>query len=152
MKKLLLLGLFFIVVCSHIFANDNFIVPGKRVNGYYLGMKKQQIINSFGKPSSKEVGAGGHILNMKYDDYGFTFNIATADGEVCGIDVENTGYQTKEGIRVGSSYADVVETYGAPKKTSQFGPFIAVSYNGIIFKIDISLNSTVTMISLTYGR
>lgn len=86
-----------------------------KAGGVYLGQRFSDVKAIYGEPVSSRPGAGKGTI-YSYGRNGTTFDIF-ASSEVQGIIVKgNNGIATVDGIKVGSSVADVKKVYGEPQR------------------------------------
>jgi hypothetical protein len=155
MKKisLLLMSLTILVqicACSdEIWSDELTIVPGERVNGYYIGTTTEaQIRKSLGKPSEEHTIDNGSYLMLAYQHYDLQFLMDTETRILKMVRLSGRLYKTRENLRIGSSYADLKKFYGEPATTSKTaeGGTIAVYSSGI--SVEIGKSQTITVITI----
>ncbi len=98
------------------------IVPGESVGSVKLGMNITEVTSVLGTPKSTQGRPDGSVIYRWYEfkgEGGIGLR-ATRTGEVYRIWVaNNTRYATKEGIRVGSSEAEIRVALGEPTKAEE---------------------------------
>lgn len=110
-KKAVLLAFGFVFLCSSLCSAK---LPGEQMalGGITLGMSKQQVYAIYGKPVA--LGRNGFVI--EYGRYGTTFQIRVSDREpvrrVCVVG--NNGIATPAGVKVGTSYDEVIRLLGKP--------------------------------------
>lgn len=120
------------------------IVSGERVGPVKLGMNITEVTSVLGTPKSTQGRPDGSVVYRWYElkGEGGVGLRATRTGEVYRIWVaNNTRYATKEGIRVGSSEAEIRVALGEPTKTEENhdDKDMELSYDnlGIVFVINL---------------
>ena len=94
--------------------------PGERINGFYVNKTTaSDIQKSFGKPEKQRASKDGTRTLLMYPKAGYTFLIDPKTNIVKRIVTQNPALATKEGIKVGSSYDDVMKAYGKPSSTKE---------------------------------
>ena len=109
-------------------SRDRTIVPGSRVGPVFLDASLRELVQAFGEPVESAVSripGGRPALLYRYADPdaapegSLQVLVREHDQMVYSIRIEGTeSFQTREGVRVGSSEALVRASYGKPQSTS----------------------------------
>lgn len=109
-------------------SRDRTIVPGERVGPVLLDASLRELVQAFGEPIESAVSrlpGGRPALVYRYADPdaspegNLQVLVREHDQSVYSIRIEGIeGFQTREGVRVGSSEALVRASYGRPQSTS----------------------------------
>lgn len=109
-------------------SRDRTIVPGSRVGPVFLDASLRELVQAFGEPVESAVSripGGRPALLYRYADPdaspegSLQVLVREHDQTVYSIRIEGTeSFQTREGVRVGSSEALVRASYGKPQSTS----------------------------------
>lgn len=138
---------------------DKTVMPGMRVGPVFLDMPLRQMIEVFGEPVSgndSRLPGGRPALLYRYPDPiaadgAILVLVREHDQTVYSIHVErNENYQTREGVRFGSSEALVRASFGKPQSvgettvTGQDGTTAAMRIycylNGVALRLDANGN------------
>ncbi|GEM_PF-3157657 len=94
------------------------VKEGKSLGEISLGMSEKEVLSILGRPSSRKPGEGG-VEAFMYPDRKLTVTLASSRDkkEVQWIYTESPDYKTHKGIKVGSSFEDLIAAYGTPFKT-----------------------------------
>lgn len=94
------------------------VKEGKSLGDISLGMTEKEVLDLLGRPSSRKPGEGGAEA-LLYPDRKLTITLASQgdNKEVQWIYTESPDYKTHKGIKVGSSFEDLIAAYGTPYKT-----------------------------------
>lgn len=120
---------------------DNLIVPATRVNGYTIGKTTEaDLKKELGNPAMVKASKDGKKSVLKYDKPDIAFLVDVSTRVLVTLMVRDTAYQTKEGLRVGSSAAEVEKALGKPAKTQSIrdGGSHSSYPSGINFEFDTS--------------
>ena len=108
---------------------DRFIIPGERTGPILLGMSLQKLIEVVGEPvssSAARLPGGRSALLYRYadpdasPDGALLVMVREADQTVYSIRLDRIeGFQTREGVRYGSSEARVRASFGKPQSKSR---------------------------------
>lgn len=134
--------------------HDKTVIPGLRAGPVFLDMPLRQMIEVFGEPVSgadSRLPGGRPALLYRYPDAGapdgaMLVLVREHDQTVYSIQVErNEGFQTREGVRFGSSEALVRATFGKPQSvgeaTARDSGTVMRTYcylNGLAVRLDAS--------------
>lgn len=137
-------------------SRDRTIVPGERVGPVFLDASLRELVQAFGEPIESAVSripGGRSALLYRYADPdaspegSLQVLVREHDQTVYSIHVEGLdGFQTREGVRVGSSEALVRASYGKPQSTSTF---TAVSGGTAVSRVYCYLNGLAVDLSET---
>ncbi|MBL7187327.1 MAG: hypothetical protein ISS70_13480 [Phycisphaerae bacterium] len=117
------------------------IVPGVGVGDYTLGMSKDDVLRSLGKPRNIHFAGENYTLDnlpkhyfMSYGDISFTIN----DGAVTGITAHNPSYEFANGLRVGNSEDKIKQAFGHDFEFEEFSGIDILTYEnkGLHFEIN----------------
>lgn len=110
---------------------DRYIVPGERAGTILLGMSLQKLIEVVGEPVSSTAaripGGRGALLYRYADpdaspDGAILVMVREADQTVYSIQLDRIeSFQTREGVRYGSSEARVRASFGKPQSIQESG-------------------------------
>jgi hypothetical protein len=120
---------------------DNLIVPATRVNGYTIGKTTEtDIKKELGNPVFVKLSKDGKKSVLKYDKPDIAFLVDFNTRVLVSMMVRSASYQTKEGLRIGSSSAEVEKALGKPAKTQNIrdGGSHTSYPSGINFEFDTS--------------
>jgi len=94
------------------------VKEGKSLGEVSIGMSEKDVLSVLGRPASRKAGGSG-VEALIYPDRKLTVTLASSgEGrEVQWIYTESTDYKTGKGIKVGSSFDEMVAAYGTPYKT-----------------------------------
>jgi hypothetical protein len=147
----LIVSLFLLLFALHARAADTLIVPGERIGDYYVNRATQaDIQKSLGKPEKQKKTKDGARIVLMYPKAGYTFLIDPGTKIAKRIVTQSPAFATKEGIKVGSSYDDVIKAYGKPGRTKQSPDKGSIlSYPS---GINIHLNPSRSVISLSVEK
>jgi hypothetical protein len=145
--------------------HDKTVIPGVRVGPVFLDMPLRKMIEVFGEPVSgtnSRMPGGRPALLYRYPDPGAADGailvlVREHDQTVYSIQVERIeNFQTREGVRFGSSEALVRATFGKPQSvgettaTSQDGVTAVMRMycylNGLAVRLDTSGNVEALMV------
>lgn len=128
---------------------DRFIIPGDRVGPVSLRMPLRQLITAMGEPVSStasRIPGGRPALLYRYADPEATTEgaifvlVREHDQTVYSIRIDRIeSYQTREGVRFGSSEALVRASFGKPQSVQRMGENAQRTYcylNGIAVQMD----------------
>ncbi|MHC4346783.1 MAG: LamG domain-containing protein, partial [Planctomycetota bacterium] len=119
---------------------DNLIVPGTRVGNYAIGISKDDVLRSLGKPNLIFHRGEKYTLDnlpkeyfMVYDDISF----GVVDDSVKGIGVHSSLYKFANGLRVGDSEQKIKQAFGdnCHFKETEGKDFLTYRDQGIQFEI-----------------
>lgn len=144
-------------------SRDRTIVPGERVGPVFLDASLRELVQAFGEPVESTVSrlpGGRPALVYRYADPdaapegSLQVLVREHDQSVYSIRIEGIdGFQTREGVRVGSSEALVRASYGKPQSTSTVTPVSGGTAVSRIYcyltGLAVSLGETGTVESLT---
>ena len=110
---------------------DKFIIPGERAGPILLGMPLRKLVEVVGEPVSSTAAhlpSGRGALLYRYadpdasPDGAMLVMVREADQTVYSIQIDSIeSFQTREGVRYGSSEALVRATFGKPQSIHQSG-------------------------------
>ena len=110
---------------------DRFIIPGERVGPILLGMPLQRLIEVVGEPVSStaaRIPGGRSALLYRYadpdasPDGALLVMVREADQTVYSVQLDRIeSFQTREGVRYGSSEARVRASFGKPQSIQESG-------------------------------
>ncbi len=123
---------------------DKKIIPGVRVGNIKIGMDISVIEKYWGKPARVE-RVKGKVLVYRYPHK--AVSILVAEGIVAAVQINSYKFSTPEGISIGSTYNQVIKTYG--KRFKQVNKSIFYNNLGIGFYFD---KGKVLEILLQYRR
>ena len=128
---------------------DRFIIPGERVGPVSLRMPLRQLITAMGEPvssTSSRIPGGRPALLYRYADPEATIEgailvmVIEHDQTVYSIQIDRIeSYQTREGVRFGSSEALVRASFGKPQSVQRMDENAPRTYcylNGIAVQMD----------------
>jgi len=146
MKYFITVFVLSLLLASPVFSQNYYISPGRGVEGLiYLGEDMARIFQKWGPSNTINEGYG--VLLYNYSKYQIGFGTDIVSNKVVGIYVNTYLYKTPEGLSVGTTYENVVNTYGSnyrlQSKTSAGGVGIFYDRRGIGFSI---LNNVVVSI------
>lgn len=128
-------------------SRDRTIVPGSRVGPVFLGSSLRELVRAFGEPvasAASRLPDGRPALLYRYPDPdaspegGLQMLVREQDQTVYSVKIEGIdSFQTRDGVRVGSSEALVRASYGRPQSTSTL---TAVSGTTTVSRIYCYLN------------
>jgi beta-lactamase regulating signal transducer with metallopeptidase domain len=119
---------------------DKIIVPGIRVGNYVLGMSKEDVLKSLGKPKVIFYGEEKYTLNnlprtyfMVYDDISF----GIVDDLVEGVSALSPLYKFANGLGVGDSEQKIKDAFGYDfsLKEFEFKNFLTYENKGLVFEV-----------------
>jgi hypothetical protein len=119
----------------------NIIVPGKRVGVYTLGMSKDDVLKSLGKPKAIFYGEEKYTLNnlprtyfMMFDDISFE----VIEDSVEGITVLSPFYKFTNGLGVGDSEQQIIKSFGSNfyLQETEVKDFLTYKNKGLVFEIN----------------
>ncbi|MFC1738438.1 DUF4019 domain-containing protein [Planctomycetota bacterium] len=119
---------------------DNLIVPGQRVGDFNLGMSKDDVLKSLGKPKMIFHGEERYTLDnlprtyfMVFDDISF----GIVDDSVEGIGVLSPLYKFANGLGVGDSEQEFKQAFGNDfqLKETEWKDFLTYENEGLEFEI-----------------
>ena len=128
---------------KHAHIIDKIIVPGLRVGDYALGMSKDDVLTSLGKP--KRSFHGGETQFLIFDDVSF----GIVDASVKGIGVHSSLYKFANGLGVGDSEEKIKQAFGDDYrfKETEGKDFLTYENKGVQFEIHKN-NRTVMELSV----
>jgi len=145
--------------------HDKTVIPGVRVGPVFLDMPLRKMIEVFGEPVSgtnSRMPGGRPALLYRYPDPGaadgaILILVREHDQTVYSIQVDRIeGFQTREGLRFGSSEALIRASFGKPQSvgettvTSQDGAMAVMRIycylNGLAVRLDASGNVEALMV------
>jgi hypothetical protein len=128
---------------------DRFIIPGERVGPISLRMPLRQLISAMGEPVSStatRIPGGRAALLYRYADPeaspegGILVMVREYDQTVYSVQIDGVeSYQTREGVRFGSSEALVRSSFGKPQSVQRGDTGALGSYcylSGIAVRMD----------------
>lgn len=128
---------------------DRFIIPGERVGPISLHMPLRQLITAMGEPVSStasRIPGGRPALLYRYADPeasvdgGILVTVREYDETVYSVRIDGVeSYQTREGVRFGSSEALVRASFGKPQSVRRAEPDAPGMYcylNGLAVEMD----------------
>jgi len=118
----------------------NTIVPGLRVGDYKLGMSKDEVLKSLGKPRMIFKGGERYTLENLPRSYIMSFDnisFGVVDGSVKGIAVLSPLYKFANGLTVGSSEQKIKQFFGDDflLKETEWKDFLTYEDKGLEFEI-----------------
>lgn len=128
---------------------DRFIIPGERVGPISLQMPLRQLITAMGEPVSStasRIPGGRPALLYRYADPeasadgGILVTVREYDETVYSVQIDRVeSYQTREGVRFGSSEAMVRASFGKPQSVRRAESDVSAVYcylNGLAVQMD----------------
>lgn len=128
---------------------DTFIIPGERAGPMLVGMPLRQLITSMGEPVSStasRIPAGRPAMLYRYadpeasSDGAILVMVREYDQTVYSVQIDRIeAYQTREGVRFGSSEALVRASFGKPQSVQRADSGAPRTYcylNGIAVQMD----------------
>jgi hypothetical protein len=116
---------------TEVLLHDRLIIPGERVGPILLGMPLRKLVEVVGEPvssSASHIPAGRSAMMYRYadpdasPDGAMLVMVREYDQAVYSIQIERIeSFQTREGVRYGSSEARVRASFGKPESIQQFG-------------------------------
>ncbi len=108
---------------------DRLIQAGIRCGDLELGLPFQQVVKLWGKPDHRADMKGKSAEIVSYRDHGV--RLVVSQGRVDGILITTGDFITPQGVKIGSSRAEVVRAFG--KKFQEKEPYLGYSQDGIGF-------------------
>ncbi len=99
------------------------------VGGLYIGQSYSDVMLIYDKPSGvmKEPAGAGRVFS--FIENGIEFNVRIIEDKVAGVEVtERNKLSTKDGIWIGSTAAEVKNTYGKPDEEHKNGAYNIMDY------------------------
>jgi hypothetical protein len=137
---------------------DKIVVPGERAGPILLGMSLQKLVEVFGEPvssSASHIPSGRSALLYRYadpdasPDGALLVMVREYDQTVYSIRIDGIeSFQTREGVRYGSSEALVRATFGKPQSVHESQPGEIPSVYCYLSGIAVRLTPTGTVESL----
>ncbi|MGM9991795.1 MAG: hypothetical protein ACI376_02960 [Candidatus Bruticola sp.] len=123
---------------------DRIIVPGTRVGSIKIGTPLSTVSNSWGNADNvTPMGQGRNLHRYKEEAIGLIINPQQI---IEGVVMETGDFITKEGVKVGSSQAEVTKVFGNIKIT---GGSLIYESKGIGFRLTQGRVSQITVLSPT---
>ncbi len=123
---------------------DGLIVPGKRIGRLELGAELDEVTKFIGQGIPRGAGFGEGTMIYTWDPIGLWLIADNATSNILWISVEAgknpwRGLATREGLRLGSTEEQVVETMGKPSRTvsASFAKSLYFDQQGIRFTLPI---------------
>jgi len=116
------------VPAAETFLHDKTVIPGLRVGPVFLDMPLRKLIDVFGEPvsgTSSRMPGGRPALLYRYpepgaEDGAILVLVREHDQTIYSIQVERIeSFQTREGVRLGSSEALVRASFGKPQSVGE---------------------------------
>ena len=114
---------------AEVSVRDKFVIPGERAGPILLGMTLRKLVEVFGEPVSSRVAripSGRSALLYRYadpeasPDGAILVMVKEADQTVYSIQLDRIeSFQTREGVRYGSSEALVRASFGKPQSIQE---------------------------------
>lgn len=124
-----------------------------------IGDSKEHVLNQLGEPDRQDVSEYGFTWFIYNKDYKNYIQVGIKDGKVVGLYTNSTNWQSKKGIKFGSTSADVKKAYGEPLSYIQKGNTryllsadkkeantFSIDHSYVTIFYDIHRNQTVTSI------
>jgi len=117
------------------------IVPGEKVGDYTLGMSKDDVLKSLGKPHSISYGSEEYSLQnlprKYYMSFGGGISFLIVDGLVKEIGVQKPFYKFTNGLGVGDSEQSIIRAFGDDFQLRDSGwkDFLIYKDEGLVFEI-----------------
>ncbi|MBI3929392.1 MAG: hypothetical protein HY319_27855 [Armatimonadetes bacterium] len=111
---------------------DRLVVPGKRAGKLELGSAVDEVRQKWGKPNSEQPikkGSSTRVLIYKKQ----AVRLVVREGKIDGILITTGDFITREGVKVGSSEAEVKRAFGSG--FARKGPGLFYSSRGIGFMV-----------------
>ena len=138
---------------------DKIVIPGERVGPILLGMSLHKLIEVVGEPvssSASHIPSGRNALLYRYADPdaspegALLIMVREADQTVYSIQIDKIeGFQTREGVRYGSSEALVRASFGKPQSIQESRPGEVARAYCYLSGLALRLNATGIVESLT---
>ena len=138
---------------------DKIVIPGERVGPILLGMSLHKLIEVVGEPvssSASHIPSGRSALLYRYADPdaspegALLIMVREADQTVYSIQIDKIeGFQTREGVRYGSSEALVRASFGKPQSIQESRPGEVARAYCYLSGLALRLNATGIVESLT---
>jgi outer membrane protein assembly factor BamE (lipoprotein component of BamABCDE complex) len=111
-------------------ANDNLIVPGKRIGQAYIGMTLAELYKVLGRPS--------RTLNMGENIYYYYDSLmAETNGQtVWGLIATSKNFRTENGLKVGAQDLEVRALMGSPTCANASGGQTQLVYGAMSFLVN----------------
>ena len=93
------------------------------LNGIDLGASVEQLVLSWGEPNQRERRDDGNFT-YAYD----TINVGIVDGKVHSFMTRDPKFKTLRGLRVGSTYSEVIDKYGTDSMNMNNGNLVLYEY------------------------
>ena len=133
---------------------DKTVIPGKRAGPILLGMSLRKLVEVVGEPvssSASHIPSGRSALLYRYADPdaspegALLVMVREADQTVYSIQIDRIdGFQTREGVRYGSSEALVRASFGKPQSIQESGtgeiPRAYCYLSGLALRLDATGN------------
>ena len=138
---------------------DKFIIPGERAGPILLGMSLQKLIEVVGEPVSStaaRISSGRSALLYRYadpdasPDGALLVMVRETDQTVYSIQLDRIeSFQTREGVRYGSSEARVRASFGKPQSIQESGAGEIARAYCYLSGLAVRLNTSGNVESLT---
>ncbi len=117
------------------------IVPGLRVGDYTLGMSKDEVLETLGKPKAISFGGEKYTLDNLPGKYSMNFGdvlLHIVNDSVKGITTRNPVYKFANGLGVGDSEQKIKQVFGNESRIQEFKRKDMLYYEdkGLMFEID----------------
>jgi len=138
---------------------DTFIIPGERAGPILLGMSLQKLIEVVGEPVSStaaRIPSGRSALLYRYadpdasPDGALLVMVRETDQTVYSVQIDRIeSFQTREGVRYGSSEARVRASFGKPQSIQESGAGEIARAYCYLSGLAVHLNASGNVESLT---
>ena len=138
---------------------DKFVIPGERVGPILLGMSLRRLVEVVGEPVSStaaRIPGGRSALLYRYadpdasPDGALLVMVRETDQTVYSIQIDRIeSFQTREGVRYGSSEALVRASFGKPQSIQESGAGAMPRVYCYLGGLAVRLNATGNVASLT---
>lgn len=94
---------------------------GIEIGGFMIGDPEAEVYDQLGELSLKVTSRYGFTWHIYHQDYKDYVQIGIKDRRIVSLQTVTDNWQTSEGIGPGSTYDDVIRTYGEPLKYKMIG-------------------------------